>query len=244
MREQARLKSQRGASRGVLGGLISGSTSLVTGISSGITGLVTKPMEGGKKGGAEGFFKGIGHGVIGVAVNPLVGVGDGIAAVAHGVSTQLSREVVLEQVRRARSMQRLSAATSGATRGLLLVPIDKDLVEAEAVVKKRAAKRGVEDRVLCTVLLGLQERMIVSAEFVSFHAPSKPDLTLPFSSMSHFKHRGRVFEFVCFSLEPSSLYTTSVFECKDDESAERVLEALLEEAAGRVQNPSAIPDYE
>ena len=120
------------SSRGVLSGLLAGSTSVVSGISSGITGLVSKPLEGGIKGGALGFFRGVGQGVIGVAVNPLVGVTDGIAAVAQGVSSQLSGHRPQEggaglPCRPARELQRVQQAGGAGDEDdptlLLVVPL-------------------------------------------------------------------------------------------------------------------------
>lgn len=82
-----RLEEQRQRPTNALRGLSSGGMTLLRGFGSGFAGLFTKPVEGARREGAVGFIKGVGTGVAGVVTKPVIGVLDGAAKVAQGLSS-------------------------------------------------------------------------------------------------------------------------------------------------------------
>ena len=69
----------------MLKGLKQGAVSVGKGIAAGFTGIITRPFEGAVQKGTYGFITGVGKGVIGVAVNPVLGVTDGLNSVAQTI---------------------------------------------------------------------------------------------------------------------------------------------------------------
>jgi hypothetical protein len=62
-----------------------GTKRLGEGIVSGLSGVFTQPVKGAQKEGVQGFVKGIGKGIVGVAVKPVVGVGDFLSGMGGGI---------------------------------------------------------------------------------------------------------------------------------------------------------------
>eukprot|EP00595_Chromulina_sp_UTEXLB2642_P002609 CAMPEP_0196768380 /NCGR_PEP_ID=MMETSP1095-20130614/42684_1 /TAXON_ID=96789 ORGANISM="Chromulina nebulosa, Strain UTEXLB2642" /NCGR_SAMPLE_ID=MMETSP1095 /ASSEMBLY_ACC=CAM_ASM_000446 /LENGTH=304 /DNA_ID=CAMNT_0042137889 /DNA_START=62 /DNA_END=979 /DNA_ORIENTATION=- len=126
---------------GVLAGIKAGGESVFTGFSSGLTGLITKPYEEGRKTGASGFFKGVGLGIVGVAVKPIMGVTDGIASVAQGVSNQVSDTLIISYVRPYRAFERSLSDIND----LILVPLSIQAAEAQQYVINLAKSNNYKD---------------------------------------------------------------------------------------------------
>jgi hypothetical protein len=78
-----------GTGGGFMGGLKAGGESVLSGIGSGISGLVTRPVEEGRKSGAVGVIKGVGLGAVGLFTKPVLGISEGVEAIAQGVSSQV-----------------------------------------------------------------------------------------------------------------------------------------------------------
>lgn len=231
------------SSKGVIGGLITGSSNLVQGLSSGITGLVTRPMEGGRKGGAAGFVMGMGQGVVGAAVSPIVGVADGIAAVAHGISTQISQQAKLRQMRPPRVLRRVVLGTEEIS-GSLLEPLDSRTIEIATLLERRASKRSMEDAMKAFIPLSDKEDAIISSLSFGIYnrVTGETSVSLEFENISHFKLSKAdtsVIEVFCMATEGEGVYTVSAIKCTDSYTA-NVLHSELLGHADSMQNPSAI----
>ncbi len=99
--------------------------------------------------GAMGFGKGVALGVVGVVVKPVLGVTDGIANVAHGLSNQMTESVVRPQTRPPRTFERSLIESSD----LVLVPVDGVGARAQQFIVKKAEKDGQVDSVISSVLV-------------------------------------------------------------------------------------------
>lgn len=137
-REEKRRESK---GKGVLAGLAAGGESVVNGFASGLSGLVTKPMEGGRSGGAAGFFKGVGLGIVGAAVKPLMGVTDGIASIAQGVTNQISDSTIISQARPSRTFERSDIDSAD----LILTTLDISAAQAQQLIVRLAKQDGYRD---------------------------------------------------------------------------------------------------
>jgi len=91
-------------------GFKQGGKYVVSGITDGVVGLVKKPIEGGKKGGVLGFFSGIGKGLVGGIVKPVVGLSNGVASIASGISQQVSVDERIVHCRPPRVLRRTHLA--------------------------------------------------------------------------------------------------------------------------------------
>jgi DNA-binding transcriptional regulator of glucitol operon len=122
------------------------------GLASGVTGLLVKPMEGAIKNGPAGFVRGIGIGVVGVAVNPVLGVTDGLNAVAQTLFVQSSEGQIRQQIRSARTFICILREDlyphpypypmlSGL---MVLVPIDLYAVYAQATISSTVKSKAVD----------------------------------------------------------------------------------------------------
>jgi hypothetical protein len=137
MEEKRRLNAQ--STGGVVHGIKAGGESVFEGFKSGISGLVTKPYEEGKKSGAIGFVKGIGLGALGVITKPVMGVTDGIANVAHGITNQVADVLVVENARPPRVLERSAVDFSL----LVLTPLDlTGAIAQDFVMKHKDTPRG------------------------------------------------------------------------------------------------------
>jgi hypothetical protein len=142
-------KRRQQASGGLMAGMRAGGESVVSGFASGVTGLVTKPFEEGRKTGVTGFAKGLGLGAIGVIVKPVMGMTDGMAAVAHGISNQISEVPTIPQIRPPRALHRSLVDLED----LILVPLDILEAKAQSHAMKLAQKEQKMDRFVGAVKL-------------------------------------------------------------------------------------------
>ena len=227
----------------MIGGIITGSSNFVHGLSSGISGLVTRPMEGGRKGGAAGFVMGVGQGVVGVAVSPIVGVADGIAAVAHGISTQISQQAKLRQMRPPRVLRRVVLGSEEIS-GSILEPLDTRTIEIAALLERRASKRSMEDAMKAFIPLSDKEDAIISSLSFGIYnrITGETSVSLEFENISHFKLSKvdpTVIEIFCMATEGEGVYSMSPIKCTDTYTT-NVLHSELLRHADSMQNPSAI----
>jgi molybdopterin-binding protein len=142
-------KRRLAASGGLVAGMKAGGESLVSGFASGLSGLVTKPFEEGKKTGVTGFAKGLGLGAVGVIVKPVMGVTDGMAAVAHGLSNQMSEVPQVPQIRPPRAFHR----SPDDIEDLILVPLSLLDAKAQAHALKAARKENKTDNFIGSVVV-------------------------------------------------------------------------------------------
>lgn len=134
------LKKQRmkAKNKGFLDGMMEGGESIASGVSSGLSGLVSRPIEEAQKSGAAGFFKGMGLGLLGAVVKPLMGVTDGVSAVANGISNQVTNEVAYTQVRPVRALDRIDQSRDV----LAIKSMNVKAAYAKEFVVKRAKAQG------------------------------------------------------------------------------------------------------
>lgn len=71
--------------------------SLVGGLAEGVTGLFTAPAAGARKEGFAGFAKGVGKGLVGLAVKPVVGVGEAAVSVVQTASNATDASKVTDE---------------------------------------------------------------------------------------------------------------------------------------------------
>ena len=189
-REAKRLQSAA-SSGGVKAGIKAGAESVLSGFASGFAGLVSKPIQEGRKHGAMGFVRGIGIGMADAVLKPVLGVSDGIALAAQGVSNQYSDVLKVIHVRPPRAFGR--AQVEFALRQL--VPVDVRMAFAQKFVADMALKSGAADAFILAAFLDngnsneeiqIDESIIVSDRFVYKIDPSgKPQWSLSFNDISH-----------------------------------------------------------
>lgn len=150
-RSEDRRRELKASGGGVMAGLKAGGESVVSGFQAGISGLVTKPFEEGRKGGAMGFLKGVGQGIIGVAVNPVMGVTEGISSVAQGINRSFANEVGTVHVRPKRAFYRRDPEVIDE---LVLCTINVFQAEAQNFVDKRALKKNYSDVFIAATTMG------------------------------------------------------------------------------------------
>jgi len=143
---------------GFMSGLKDAGKSVGGGLMSGISGLVTKPMEGARKDGALGFMKGVGMGVVGVAMKPVLGVTEGVASLAQGISNEITEVTVWQPVRPPRAFER--SLMDGSAK--ILVPVDQAAARAQAFVDRAAKKGNYTDHFLYHVDIGSRQCVIIS----------------------------------------------------------------------------------
>jgi hypothetical protein len=134
-RDEKQLQNSAGGG-GVKSGMKAGAESVLSGLSSGFAGLVMKPIKEGKKSGAMGFAKGLGQGLVDVVVKPVMGVSDGIAYAAQGVSNQVNKELRILHVRPPRALERSHIEFSE----LLLVPLSLRAAYAQLYIKNMSKR--------------------------------------------------------------------------------------------------------
>lgn len=227
----------------MIGGFITGSSNFVQGISSGITGIVTRPMEGAKRGGAAGFMMGVGQGVMGAAVSPIVGVADGIAAVAHGISTQISQQAKLSQLRPPRILRRVVLGTEEIS-GSLLEPLDQRAIEIASMLERKASKRSMEDSMKALIPLNDREDAIISSLGFNIYnrVSGETKLTLDFEQLSHFKRSESdptIIQLYCMATDGPAVYNVFTIKCTDSYTADVLHNELLTHGDSML-NPSAI----
>jgi hypothetical protein len=240
-REETRRKNEA-SSKGILGGLLTGATSVVTGVGSGITGIVTKPMEGAKKDGALGFMKGVGKGVIGVALSPIVGITDGIAAVAHGLSSQVVPGTTQEQLRGARLFLHVREENEDEE-GLRLVPIDRQLISAETTVKRHGLS-VVSNPALTLIDVGSGGTVLISALHVSIRHGSD-EVVVDYNVLSHFAVSAsstRNLDLFLIATSGPGVYAAVHVKCADEIKAQQLYDAMLR-VVDKMQNPSKMKTY-
>ena len=160
------LKKQRmkAKNKGFLDGMMEGGESIASGVSSGLSGLVSRPIEEAQKSGASGFFKGVGLGLLGAVVKPLMGVTDGVSAVANGISNQVTNEVVYTQVRPVRALDRIDSS-----RDVLAIKcMNVKAAYAKEFVVKRAKAQAYDDQFLSYVVINEEtdESIILSETYI------------------------------------------------------------------------------
>ena len=152
-RTDRRRKAQEAAREGVFSGLRDGGGSFFSGVKAGLTGVITKPLEGARKQGALGFVKGLGIGVVGIAVNPVLGITDGLNSVAQTVYYQSSDAETMSPIRHPRTYDIIMLENEDNTEnkiglfsGLqLLTSLNLKAIDAQVYIKARAKKRGEAD---------------------------------------------------------------------------------------------------
>lgn len=177
---------------GLMAGFREGGKSVIGGFATGFKGIASKPIEEGRKGGAIGFMKGLGMGVVGAAVNPILGVTDGISAVADSVSNHLKANDYNSFVRPPRALER--SAVDAAD--LILVPIDNFKACAQQLMYTLAMKKSISDTYVSLRYLGYRDddigmkdyyAILFSKKFVRMLTAATEVLwEIQYSDLSHF----------------------------------------------------------
>ena len=168
VRKRALKRQRQRTHGGIMDGLIDGSESVLSGIASGMSGLVTKPFEEARKSGVQGFFRGVGLGLIGAAVKPVMGLTDGLASLASGISKSVGEASVYVQVRPARALERSATEVTD----LVIVPLNLEAAFAQEFVLRRAKLNGYEDAFLNYVPMdSAGEAIILSDTYVYWRRP-------------------------------------------------------------------------
>jgi len=149
---------------------VEGTENIVTGFSSGLTGLFTKPVDEASRGGVVGFVKGVGLGLLGAAVKPVLGIGDGMSSVAQGISNQIVQNNDLAgnagiavQIRDPRAFKRWDCDLDVK----VLVPLDLEAGRNQKfVLDRRTMNGGYEDSFVDYVSLGVMTVPVYTAEGV------------------------------------------------------------------------------
>lgn len=144
--KRQRSRANRG---GIMDGIMDGGESIMSGFTSGMSGLVTRPFEEARKTGASGFLKGLGLGLLGALVKPVMGLTDGAASVAAGVSNQVGKERLYVNVRPARALERSEADATD----LVLAPLNLKAAYAQEFVIKRSKKMSYDDAYLNYIII-------------------------------------------------------------------------------------------
>jgi vacuolar protein sorting-associated protein 13A/C len=97
-REQRLREQTADLDKGVGHGLRTAGQNMAGGFAAGFKGLVTAPIKGAQKEGIGGFFKGVGQGLAGAVVKPIMGVAEGVSAVAESVSQTTEIRIFHKQV--------------------------------------------------------------------------------------------------------------------------------------------------
>lgn len=191
-RSEERRREMKASGGGVMAGLKAGGESVVSGFSTGFSGLVTKPFEEGRKSGAMGFLKGVGQGIIGVAVNPVMGVTEGISSVAQGLNRSFNSDVGSVHVRPKRAFARLDPDVPDE---LVLSTLNIFQADAQNFVEKRASAKNYTDTFICATTLGFSASsrgeedplgLVLSRQFLFLLGPAQRMLwTVQISLISH-----------------------------------------------------------
>lgn len=136
---------------GVLSGLKAGGESVLTGFASGIGGLISRPLDGMKENGAVGFMKGLGLGAVEAVFKPVVGLTDGVANIAHGISNELGQlhRAVPQVIRPQRALCRSPVDYDIR----IVTPININACMAQELLKKLAQKEGRSDNYVASVVV-------------------------------------------------------------------------------------------
>eukprot|EP01041_Mallomonas_annulata_P001683 gene1683-3255_t len=233
--QQQRSQAARG---GVLAGAQDGVASVYSGFASGISGLFTKPIEEAKRDGTVGFLRGVGLGVIGAAVKPLLGVTDGLASVAQGISNQVGDSAARLQARPPRAFERSEADAAD----LRLVPVDILAAYAQEFVLKRAMERGYKDAFICRVSThpdGVQA-VILSEMYVYWRRQANKLWGRSWADISHclFSDEG-----VGLMMYGSGSKQSALITCADREHSIMLYTALARNA-DRMGNPANVVPVE
>ena len=180
---QRAVKAQQSSRGGFVKGIMGGGESVVTGIASGVTGLFTKPIEEAQKDGAFGFIRGVGMGVLGAAVKPVLGVTDGLASVAHGISNELSDQDTRERIRPPRAFSRSEADPTE----LILTPFNLTAAQSQAYILKMAKKGEFSDSYVESVVLdsSTSSRVILTEKLFYWIISKERVLSKRWSGISH-----------------------------------------------------------
>ena len=170
-RIESRRKAQEAARAGVYTGLKRGAYSVGKGFAAGFTGIITRPFQGAVQKGTYGFLTGVGKGVIGVAVNPVLGVTDGLNSVAQTIYYNSSDNKALKLRRPPRTLDCILvpinspvSSKSQVTRMsevrsyFLLTPIDMLAINAQSYVRTLAAKINEFDYFVGYLLLASDQK--------------------------------------------------------------------------------------
>ncbi len=139
-REQKR-QTQKVRNDGFFGGIANGVESVGSGVISGLSGIVSKPVEEASKGGVGGFFKGVGLGLLGAVTKPVMGITDGVSAVATGITSQVTKTVQYVHVRPVRAMERSPYDPSE----LVIGPMNVKAGKAQEFIIKRSKEQNYDD---------------------------------------------------------------------------------------------------
>jgi hypothetical protein len=142
---------------GVLSGLKAGGESMLTGIASGVGGLVSRPLDGMKEDGVLGFMKGLGLGAVEAVFKPVVGLTDGVANIAHGISNEVNHihKNIPEVVRPQRALCRSPVDYDVR----IITPININACMAQELLKKLAQSEGRSDNYVASVVVQCCHKM-------------------------------------------------------------------------------------
>ena len=120
---------------------------MVEGFKAGFRGLVNKAVSEGRNDGAMGAIRGFGEGIADAIVRPVVGMADGLSALAQGISNELVGYTAWTQLRPARAFSRAGADLSQ----VVLVPLNVTEAAVQDFVLKEAKREGESDDALLSV---------------------------------------------------------------------------------------------
>lgn len=209
----------------------------------------------------------MGKGVIGVAVQPILGVTDGIAAVAHGVTSQVDgthKSTATYRLRGRRVFQRErkqfeKGAEYDDTQSIsVLLPLSKVLFDLENESQKRN-KTGLLEEILAIAQVSENSSEVVVISTKGIHiAPnvtpshlrnnSKPTdyYFIDFRYIGYFARSKRDLKLIGIYLlatEGTRIYQLIKIECSSEERSLYLWNELYAIGKDRVSNPSAMIEY-
>lgn len=245
VRKRAIKRQRNRANRGgIMDGIMDGGESVMSGFTSGMSGLVTRPFEEARKTGASGFLKGLGLGLLGAFIKPVMGLTDGAASVASGISNQVGKERLCVNVRPARALERSEADSTD----LVLAPLNLKAAYAQEFVIKRSKKMSYEDAYLNYIII-LEEtgdEAIILSEMYLYWRRSKSLWGRTWANISHCVFQGDSIGIVLYARATNefgvAMPETASITCYTRERALGVY-ACLALNSHRMGNPSSVIPY-
>lgn len=144
-RSKQKRRALEAAQEGLLSGIIEGGRQAGHGVVAGVKGLIWKPIKEARQDGALGFLRGIGLGVVGAAVQPVLGVTDGFTSVAQSIIYKVNINKETRQRRSSRPLKLFQCVNGLVSFQKLIISFDAVGVIAQDVVVSRSKSRGEMD---------------------------------------------------------------------------------------------------
>jgi hypothetical protein len=173
-RSEKRRLAHEAAHEGVMSGLLEGGSSIILGIFNGVTGIISRPIEGGCKNGPIGVMHGLGLGIVGLGVSPLLGVTDGLNAIAQTIYVQVSDSKYGQAKRPQRALDCVFVEQEPdrprepglLSTGLALTLLDLQAAQAQMRILQKAKRKGEQDFFVGFVDLGCGSSVILTTKYI------------------------------------------------------------------------------